>query len=337
MLNISNHTAIVVLFLFLFPFFYIDYVFSESGSNVKKIDSGINKDIEFTGKQIGLLDSDVISASIVDLNNDGLYVIYLLSSGIYVAPFKKPANPIYYKFSGFGIPVSFSVSPKSGWLAINILIPDVGLESCLLRFDGNSFRLIQDNINMWLNFLNNGTLIAQKFNVKNKFSNTSFIINSDETGIKFSDEKISMPIDAVMNVFAFMDLNHNGLNEMIFMDTSGMLKIYESHKLIWSKKIITIDNPISVLKIKTSIVDSLKSNEKSFWLAFNDNQTANKITLLKLFYDGNSYTITSAYVNINGRIAGFNLLDGKIFLIVTDMLENLQPSVIKTKIYEIEE
>lgn len=334
-------------FLILSELFCVNYVFSDMDQNVSSNLVGVDStsikqgvlSSENIGKPVGVLKYDVISASIVDLNGDGLYeIIYLLPSGIYIAPYKHTAKPFFYRFSGFGTPVSFSVSPNSGWLAVNILIPDVGLESCLLRFDGNMLRLVQDKINMWLNFLNDGTLIAQRFDVKNKFGNAFFIVKVDDNGMVFMNEKAVVPIDAVINLFAFVDLNHNDIKETIFLDRSGTLNVYESNKLLWSKKMIVINDPVSFLNIKTAIVDSPKTNEKAFWIAFNEpqQQPFDKISLLKLFSNGDNYTIESVSIKMNGRISGFNVLNGKMILIITDYSDNISGAGI-TKIYEMEE
>jgi hypothetical protein len=335
------------LFLILSELFCVSYVFSDTDQNVSgnpvRIDSSPMEQgglsIEYSGKPVGLLNHDIISASVVDLNGDGLYeIVYLLPSGVYVAPYKQAAKPFFYRFSGFGTPVSFSVSPDTGWVAVNILIHDVGLESCLLRFDGNTLRLVQDNINMWLNFLNDGTLIAQRFDVRNRFGNVFFIVKPDDNGMVFINEKAIIPMDAVMNLFAFVDLNHNDIKETIFLDRSGMLKVYESNKLIWSKKVITINDPASFLNIKIAVVDSPKTNNKSFWLATNESQQqpSNKISLFKLFSNGDSYAIEPVSIKMNGKISGFSVLNGKMILIVTERSEDASVSGI-TKIYEIEE
>ncbi len=325
----------------LLELFYVSYVFSDTDQNVSsdliKTDSNpierVDVSIESIGKPVGSLNYSIISAAVVDLNADGLYeIIYLLPSGIYIAPYKQAAKPFFYRFSGFGTPVSFSVSPDSQWLAVNILIPDVGLASCLLRFDGNTLRLVQDNINMWLDFFNDGTMIAQKFDVKNKFGNVFFIVKPSENGIVFVNEKSIIPIDAIMNLCAFVDLNNNNKKEMIFIDKSGILNVYEFNKLIWLKKVISINNPASFLNIKTIVVDSPKTNSKSFWLAFNEpqQQLFDKIFLLKLFSNSDSYAIKSISIKINGRISGFHVINGKMILIVTERSEN-------TSIYEMEE
>ncbi|MEZ0329442.1 MAG: hypothetical protein ABWK15_07810 [Dissulfuribacterales bacterium] len=334
-------------FLILSELFCVSYVFSDIDQNVSSNIVGVDLtsikqdvlSIENIGKPVGLLKYDVISASIVDLNGDGLYeIIYLLPSGIYIAPYKHTAKPFFYRFSGFGTPVSFSVSPNSGWLAVNILIPDVGLESCLLRFDGNTLRLVQDKINMWLCFLNDDTLVGQRFDVRNMFGNVFFIVKPNDNGMMFVNEKTIIPINSISNLFAFVDLNHNDIKETIFLDRSGTLNVYESNKLLWSKNVIAINNPASFLNIKTAIVDSQKTNEKSFWMAFNEpqQQLFDKISLLKLFSNGDNYAIKSVSIKMNGRISGFNVLNGKIILIVTDRLEDPSGAG-TTKIYEIEE
>lgn len=329
----------------LFELFCVSYVFSDINQNVSnglvkndlsRIEHG-SLSIESIGKPIGLLNDDIISADIIDLNSDGLYeIIYLLPSGIYIAPYKQAAKPFFYKFSGFGTPVSFSVSSDYQWLAVNILIPDVGLTSCILHFDGNSLRLVQDNINMWLNFLDDGTMIAQKFDLKNKFGNV-FIVKPSDNGIVFINEKPLILTNKVMNLFTFIDLNNNDINELIFIDQTGTLNVYESNKLLWSKKIITINDPMSFLNIKTVILDSPKTNKKSFWLAFNEKQQLfDEISILKLFSKDNDYVTESVSIKINGRISGFNVLNGKIVLIVTERSEDVSKHG-TTKIYEIEE
>lgn len=345
----------VGFFLILSGWFCVSYGFADTDQNISgslvETDSAptkhgglSNKSVESlmdlsVGKPVGLLSHDVISASIVDLTSDGLYeIIYLLPSGIYVAPYKQAAKPFFYRFSGFGTPVSFSVSPDAEWLAVNVLIHDVGLESCLLRFEGNTLRLVQDHINMWLNFLNDGTLVAQRFDVKNKFGNAFFTVKPNDNGMVFMNEKSIVPMDAVINVFAFVDLNNNDIKETVFLDRSGMLNVYESNKLLWSKKIIASNDSTLFLNIKTAVLNSAKTNKKSFWLAFNEPQQEpfNKISILKLFSNGDNYDIKSLSIKMNGRISGFSVLNGKMILIITERSEDPSEAVI-TKIYEIEE
>lgn len=335
------------LFLMLLELFCVSYVFSDlnhdTSTNIIKTDSSpieyADLSIESIGKAVGSLNHDIISASVVDLNIDGLYgIVYLLPSGIYIAPYKQVAKPFFYRFSGFGTPVSFSVSPDSQWFVVNILIPDVGLASCLLHFDGNSLLLVQDNINMWLDFLNDGTMIARKFDIKNKIGNVFFIIKPSDNGIVFVNEKPIIPTNAVINLFAFVDLNNNDIKEMVFVDKSGVLNVYESNKQIWSKKVISINDTVSFLNIKTAVIDSPTINNKSFWLAFNESQQqpSDKIFILKLFSNNGNYSIKSVSIKINGRISGFNVMNGKIILIVADISDGVSKSGV-TKIYEIEE
>lgn len=284
------------------------------------------------GKQVGVLNEDVISASIIDLNSDGSYeIIYLLSYGIYIAPYKQVAKPIFFKFTGFGTPISFSVSPKDSLIAVNILIPNTGLESCILRFNGNTLQLIQDNINMWLNFLSDGTLIVQKYDAKKMFSNDFFVARISDSGLLFTDKKISIPADTIFNTLAFADLNQNDLKEIIFLNKEGYITVYESDKIVFLRKITEKIQQFSFLNTRVAV----EPKEKNVWflVANQDRQNTDAVSLFQLSFSSD-YIIKSVSIKINGDIVGFDFVGDKLILILKNRTMD-SSGQIHTKIYEI--
>ncbi len=218
-----------------------EHIAEKSKADSKKDEVlSISKEVR-ESRLIGRLPEPADQLDIIDLDGDGkLEIIYLVDSGVYVSPFRESTSrPASFSLDGPGRIISFSSSQGKGLLAINVLLEGVGMRSVLLRYvDGNLFAL-QEEINLWLSFLdrdNDGymeSLIGQTFDVDNLAGQTAYLLNPDSDSIEYLDSFRVQP-----NIFLpsaiWSDVNNNGVKETSTIGLDGLVRIYEGNDLLWT-------------------------------------------------------------------------------------------------------
>jgi len=187
---------------------------------------------------IGRLSKDAIQIDI--LNPDGEpKIVYLLPSGIYISPYRVQREPVSYIFSGPGRLVNFSASGSGGWIVVNALLDGVGMRSMLLSYQGSTLSLIQDNVNLWLAFVDRDggkkkrALLGQSFNANGMFGPRVYLMKASRKGLSYI-ERIKEPSGFSVIRSRWSDLNGNGNPELCTIDPRGKLLVYEKKQLLWS-------------------------------------------------------------------------------------------------------
>ena len=189
---------------------------------------------------IGRLSEDAIQIDILDLDGGGEpKIVYLLPSGIYISPYRRQGRPVSYIFSGPGRLVNFSASGSGGWIVVNALLEGVGMRSMLLSYQGSTLSLIQDNVNLWLAFVDRDggkkrrALLGQSFNANGMFGSRVYLMKASRKGLSYI-ERIKEPNGFSVIRSRWSDLNGNGNPELCTIDPRGKLLVYEKRQLLWS-------------------------------------------------------------------------------------------------------
>jgi hypothetical protein len=189
---------------------------------------------------VGHLQEGAIQIDILDLDGDNeLEIVYLLPSGLYVGRYEGPGELAHYGFAGPGRLVGFSAINTDGWIVLNVLLDGAGLRSILLIYQDFTLSLIQDEINLWLAFVDSDgdglkeSLLGQDFDVDVMFGTKVYLMESSNEGLKYR-HRIASPKNFSVIRSSWSDLNGNGLPELCIIDYSGKLCIYEREQLLWS-------------------------------------------------------------------------------------------------------
>jgi hypothetical protein len=189
---------------------------------------------------LGRLSEKAIQIDILDLDGDGEdEIVYLLSSGIYVGHYGSPGELASFRFFGPGRLVSFSAKENHGWIAVNALLDEAGMNSMLLNYENFTLNLVQEDINLWLAFVDRDgdgskdSLLGQNFDTCNMFGPKVYLIEPSYEGLRYKQQITkSENFNAIRSGWA--DLNGNGLLEVCVIDHKGKLCVYELDKLLWS-------------------------------------------------------------------------------------------------------
>jgi hypothetical protein len=189
---------------------------------------------------VGRLPESAIQIDIIDLNGDGkLEIVYLLPSGLYVGPYGSPGELASYRFSGPGRLVGFSAVKTHGWIVLNALLDGAGMRSMLLSYQDFTLNLIENDINLWLAFIDRDgdglkeSLLGQSFDADVMFGSKVYLMESGHDGLKYR-KRIATPKNFSVIRSSWSDLNGNGLPELCTIDYSGKLCVYEIEQLLWS-------------------------------------------------------------------------------------------------------
>ena len=189
---------------------------------------------------VGHLPENAIQVDILDLNGDDeLEIVYLLPSGLYVGHYGSPGELASYRFCGPGRLVGFSGTNTHGWIVLNVLLDGAGMCSMLLSYQNFTFSLIEDEINLWLAFVDRDgdglkeSLLGQSFDVDVMFRPKVYLMEPGYEGLKYR-HRIVGPKNFSVIRSSWSDLNGNGLPEVCIIDYSGKLCVYEMEQLLWS-------------------------------------------------------------------------------------------------------
>jgi hypothetical protein len=189
---------------------------------------------------VGRLPETAVQIDILDLNGDGeLEIVYLLPSGLYIDHYGSPGELASYRFSGPGRLVGFSAVKTHGWIALNALLDGAGMRSILLSYQDFILNLIEDDINLWLAFIDRDgdglreSLLGQSFDADVMFGPKVYLMEPGLDGLKYR-ERVAMPKNFSVIRSGWSDLNGNGLPELCTIDYSGKLCVYEMEQFLWS-------------------------------------------------------------------------------------------------------
>jgi hypothetical protein len=189
---------------------------------------------------VGRLPESAIQIDILDLNGDSeLEIVYLLPAGLYIDHYGSPGELASYRFSGPGRLVGFSAVKTHGWIVLNALLDGAGMRSILLSYQDFILNLIEDDINLWLAFVDRDgdglkeSLLGQSFDADVMFGSKVYLMEPGHDGLKYM-ERVATPKNFSVIRSSWSDLNGNGLPELCIIDYSGKLCVYEMEQFLWS-------------------------------------------------------------------------------------------------------
>ena len=268
-------------------------------------------------KVIGSLDDNVIQMDIVDLDNDGKEeVIYLLSDKFMIAPFKRKGQFFTYHTSDFEEYCSFSLSPESNFLTLNSIIDSAGLNSKLFSFKKDRLTLIQDEINLWLNFIETNcnskklTLLGQSFERKRLRGETIYKIIPSSDGIIY-DESVHYPNDFSIQSVQPVILPDN-ICGIYYLSFDGFLKCYANSTRLWTslQPFVTQNGKCGPKNVDLLLINGYLIASSSF-----KDKTSEKGAIF-LIYPQKSLDLIRIDLNLNGTISGIVQTDNYIIVCV---------------------
>ena len=276
-------------------------------------------------KIIGKLPDPAIQILVDDLDKKkGEEIIYLLPSGIYIAPFKRAGKTVSYIFSRPSHPVSFSISPGNNWIAVNITMDSIGMKSILLRYEDGIIKKIQDDINLWLYFKNTGAtkkdyvLLGQSFDNVSNFGAKIFKLKAEENGLEY-EKAISLPPGSNIANSFFCDLNGNKLTETIVIKEPSKISIFESNKLIWSSRDEKTDSETPRTNDTAPVLVLDEWPKDCVVFVVRDNQDL----ISRLCWTGEGYEIFNASASLDGLTTGIFIADDQLFFSSSNNNETL--------------
>jgi len=191
-------------------------------------------------KIVGRLPVPAVQIDVTDVDQDGrTEIVCLLSSALYIHPFRNKGSGAVFGFAGAGWPAGFSVDRSDGWIAVNIILEKVGMRSVLLRYSNGRLYCVQGEINLWLAFVDmdgdgaRESLLGQSFNGDTLFGSNVFLLNYGPEGISYR-ERLDLPAGFSVLRTCWEDLNGNGIEEICTVGQDGRIRIYEMGTLVWS-------------------------------------------------------------------------------------------------------
>jgi len=218
----------------------IDYIGDQHETEKRKLNTHPESFDLDNARIVGRLPESAIQIDILDLNGDQeLEIVYLLPSGLYVSRYESPGELAYYGLTGPGRLVSFSAANTDGWIVLNVLLDGAGLRSILLIYQDFKLSLVQDEINLWLAFVDmdgdgvKESLLGQGFDVDVMFGAKVYLMEPHYEGLNYRHRIVSPKNFSVIRS-SWSDLNGNGVPEVCIIDYSGKLCIYEMEQMLWS-------------------------------------------------------------------------------------------------------
>ncbi|MGQ9745984.1 MAG: hypothetical protein ACUVQV_08470 [Dissulfurimicrobium sp.] len=294
--------------------------------------------------QIGRLPEKTLQVDVLDLDGDGrLEVIYLVPSGIYICPFRQSGPIESYKFYGPGHLIGFSALPKEGWLALNIAMDKVGMRSILFSYKNSHLIEVQNDINLWLAFLNMGdggktlSMVGQSFDQDTMFGQKFYMLKPEEKGILYTDTLRFPAQFSIMGAY-WADLNGDGDNELIMVDTSGRLFIYNNlGQTVWSTAIPVIQSLTRQGFLKGCLVSN-PNGSGLICLLFAGRDISNneevEDRLMLLAWQGGKYTLQTISQPLGGYVSGISNINGHIVLCLV-RADSKKPEHHESIFYEI--
>ena len=266
-----------------------------------------------SARLLGHLPEGAIQVDILDLNgDDSLEIVYLMPSGLYVAPFRESARPASYVFFGPGRLVGFSAAETGGWIMLNALMDRVGMRSMLLSYRNCMLSLIEHDVNLWLAFVDrngDGTKespLGQSFDADVMFGPKLFLMEPGLQGLKYKKRIRSQEDFSVMRSI-WSDLNGNGHPELCTIDQSDKLRVYEMGQLLWSSSNTVFqqlpDGGVSIGFVSTDL-DGNGRKELVFSEVSGDKGALPGDRLMILGWVDGEYVLKSMTPPVGGRICG---------------------------------
>ncbi len=293
-----------------------------------------------TARIVGSLNQSAIQVQICDLDGDGrLEVVYLLKNRLCIAPYRRQGQVISVEFAGCECACNFSLLKGKGWLCINTAIDQAGLSSKLFRYGQGHIKMVQDQINLWLNFIDTDcdgikdTLLGQAYERARFRGRKIFILRPSDSGIEYV-EQADYPTDFNVNSALWADLGHRGCS-LFYVSFDGFFKVFSQGRHIWSSLKPVVRNNACCGPSWADLVDLSKTAMGESGIIFNGSIALPKgkllDTLILFSQKRKTFALFQAEVNLKGRICGISVI-GKDIVIATRV--NTKEQGEETVLYE---
>lgn len=189
-------------------------------------------------RPVGSLNQLVHSLEINSLDSlDKPYFVYLFGRDLYAQQIGARER-IAYSYEGFGEVMYASVG-ENGIIALNIYIKEEGLRSKLLKFNGNSFQVIGNDLDYVLCFFDldgdgaKETLLGQNYNEESLFGPAIYKLEIIKSGVKRKG-RFTAPSGLTLNGAMIADLTGNRAFDFGFYNVGRRFVVYERGAEIWS-------------------------------------------------------------------------------------------------------
>ncbi len=294
-----------------------------------------------TARMIGRLDEEALQVQVCDLDGDGrLEIIYLLKDRICIAPYRHTGPVVAFKFENFACVCNFSLMEKSGWLCVNAALGQAGLSSKLLKYRHGTLRLVQDQINLWLAFLDSDcdgmkdTLLGQSYERARFRGRKIFTLNATDSGIEYV-ERADYPSDFNVSSAVHADFGQEGCS-LFYVSFDGFFKVFGRGRHIWSSLKPVVRDTKCCGPSKADLMDVSGTAGQKAGILFNGIITLPKariIDSLMLFSDERQApALYQAEVNLKGSICGISR-DGDNIIMAVNVTTSEKPGT-STVLYE---
>ncbi len=272
---------------------------------------------------VGSLDREVIQANISDLDGDGrLEIIYLLKHQLCIAPYRRQGRVVSLKFVDFSHLCSFSLLENKGWLCLNAALDQAGLSSKLLKYHDGTISLIQDQINLWLGFLDTDcdgrkdALFGQTYERARFRGRKIFRLAATDSGIEYVEEA-DYPADFNVNSAASADIQGRGCF-LFYVSFDGFFKAYGNERHLWSSLKPVVRDTECCGPARADLIDLSRTSLEEPGIIFNGIMFLPKArlrdSLLLFLQDKDASALYQADMNLKGRVCSISLAGNQIIM-----------------------
>ncbi len=294
-----------------------------------------------SARLVGRLDSEIIQADITDLDGDGrLEIIYLLKDRICIAPYRRKGHLVSLKLGSMATACNFSLMEKSGWLCINAALDQAGLNSKLLKYEHGSLRLVQDQINLWLGFLDTDcdgkrdSLLGQTYERARFRGRKIFRLAATDSGIEYI-EKADYPGDFNVNSATSANLEGKGCF-LYYVSFDGFFKVYGNGRHVWSSLKPVVRDTKCCGPAMADLVDLSQTRIGEPGILLNGMVSLSRDrtvdTVILFSRDGQNPALYQAGLNPKGRICSISLAGHQVIMAVitkNDETGNMETSLVE--------
>jgi len=294
-----------------------------------------------TAKLVGRLDKEALQVQICDLDGDGnLEIIYLLKDQICIAPYRRKGPLTAFRFENFACVCNFSLMEKSGWLCVNAVLGQAGLSSKLLKYNHGTLRLVQDQINLWLAFLDSNCdgvkdmLLGQSYERARFRGRKVFRLIATDSGMEYL-EQADYPDDFNVSSAVQADFGQAGCS-LFYVSFDGFFKVFGQGKHIWSSLKPVVRDTKCCGPSKADLIDLSRTASQEQGIIFNGTITLPKARILDsliLFsHKKQASALYQAEINLKGSICGISA-DGDDIIMAVAVKTSEKPGT-STVLYE---
>ncbi len=277
-------------------------------------------------KIIGKLNRDVLQVQICDLDGDGqLEIIYLMKDELCIAPYRRQGEISFKKFSYPACACSFSVMPGTGWICVNVSLSQAGMTSNLLQYLHDSLKTVQDQINLWLAFIdsdcdgNKDILLGQSYDRDRFKGKKIFLLAPRNYGIEYI-ERADYPADFNINSAVTAKIGQDTCS-LFYVSFDGFFKVFGKGRHLWSSLKPVVSNTKCCGPANADLIDLSRTGAKDSGIIFNGTIPLPKSrfapSLLLFTEEDGQYVLYQAEVNQHGTIRGISVVNGAILAAVS--------------------